>query len=89
VPDPAATKPADWDDEEDGDWEAPIVANPKCKVGSFTYVDWLILLFSFYLLSFRQPEVQSGVLYFFLLTYFSPILGAKWGTQVDWFTLLS
>lgn len=26
-----AKKPDDWDDEEDGDWEPPKVANPKCK----------------------------------------------------------
>ena len=26
-----ATKPEDWDDEEDGDWEPPQIANPKCK----------------------------------------------------------
>ena len=26
-----ATKPEDWDEEEDGDWEPPKIANPKCK----------------------------------------------------------
>lgn len=26
-----AAQPEDWDDEEDGEWEAPKVANPKCK----------------------------------------------------------
>ena len=30
----AATKPEDWDDEEDGDWEAPKIANPKVGRGS-------------------------------------------------------
>ncbi len=25
--------PEDWDEEEDGEWSAPLVANPKCKVG--------------------------------------------------------
>ena len=31
LPFPAdAKKPEDWDDEEDGDWEAPRIANPKC-----------------------------------------------------------
>ena len=30
IPDPEATKPDDWDDEEDGDWVAPTIANPKC-----------------------------------------------------------
>ena len=29
VPDPEAEKPEDWDDEEDGDWVAPTVPNPK------------------------------------------------------------
>lgn len=29
----AATKPEDWDDEEDGEWEPPSISNPKCKVG--------------------------------------------------------
>ena len=28
---PDAKKPEDWDDEEDGDWEAPSIPNPKCK----------------------------------------------------------
>ena len=26
-----AKKPEDWDDEEDGDWEAPRIINPKCE----------------------------------------------------------
>jgi hypothetical protein len=25
-----ATKPEEWDDQEDGEWIAPTVANPKC-----------------------------------------------------------
>ncbi|XP_068702303.1 calnexin-like [Montipora foliosa] len=34
VPDPNGVKPDDWDPEEDGEWEAPQIANPKCeKVG--------------------------------------------------------
>lgn len=31
VPDPDAKKPDGWDDDEDGEWEAPLVANPKCE----------------------------------------------------------
>jgi len=31
IPDPDAAKPEDWDDEEDGDWEAPIIPNPEFK----------------------------------------------------------
>jgi calnexin len=39
VPDPAATAPADWNEEEDGEWEAPMVPNPKCKAaGCGTWV---------------------------------------------------
>ena len=30
VEDPDAVKPDDWDDDEDGDWEAPVVPNPLC-----------------------------------------------------------
>ena len=30
IPDPEAEKPEDWDDEEDGDWDAPLVRNPNC-----------------------------------------------------------
>ena len=26
----AASQPDDWDEEEDGEWEAPKVPNPKC-----------------------------------------------------------
>jgi calreticulin len=31
IPDPDAKKPDDWDDEEDGEWEAPMVDNPEYK----------------------------------------------------------
>lgn len=34
IPDPNAEKPSDWDDEMDGEWEPPLISNPKCeKVG--------------------------------------------------------
>ena len=29
IPDPAAEMPSDWDAEEDGDWTAPVIANPE------------------------------------------------------------
>lgn len=28
-----AKKPEDWDEDEDGDWEPPKIANPKCEKG--------------------------------------------------------
>ena len=31
IPDPAIARPADWDDEDDGVWEAPIIANPSYR----------------------------------------------------------
>merc|ERR1719193_630023 len=31
IPDPDAKKPEDWDEEEDGEWEAPMVNNPEYK----------------------------------------------------------
>jgi len=31
IPDPDAKKPEDWDDEEDGDWEPPMINNPAYK----------------------------------------------------------
>jgi calreticulin len=31
IVDPAAKKPDDWDDELDGEWEAPKIANPDYK----------------------------------------------------------
>src|SRR3989338_4481908 len=31
IADPLAEKPDDWDDELDGEWEAPIIANPDFK----------------------------------------------------------
>eukprot|EP00931_Biecheleriopsis_adriatica_P070544 TRINITY_DN44304_c0_g1_i1.p1 TRINITY_DN44304_c0_g1~~TRINITY_DN44304_c0_g1_i1.p1 ORF type:complete len:559 (+),score=141.26 TRINITY_DN44304_c0_g1_i1:89-1678(+) len=33
IADPSAKRPEDWDDEEDGEWEAPIIANPACNIG--------------------------------------------------------
>ena len=31
IVDPDAAKPDDWDEEEDGEWEAPMVSNPEFK----------------------------------------------------------
>ena len=31
IPDPEAKKPDDWDDEDDGEWEAPMIPNPAYK----------------------------------------------------------
>lgn len=31
IPDPNAVKPDDWDNEIDGEWEAPLIANPICE----------------------------------------------------------
>jgi calreticulin len=31
IPDPDAEKPEDWDDEDDGEWEAPMIDNPEYK----------------------------------------------------------
>ncbi|XP_043917559.1 calmegin [Protopterus annectens] len=31
IPDQNAVKPGDWDEEMDGEWEAPLIANPVCK----------------------------------------------------------
>ena len=31
IPDPDATKPDDWSEEDDGEWEAPLIENPNYK----------------------------------------------------------
>ncbi|GMH70557.1 hypothetical protein TL16_g05438 [Triparma laevis f. inornata] len=31
IPDPEAKKPDDWDEEDDGEWEPPVVSNPEFK----------------------------------------------------------
>jgi len=31
IPDPSATKPDSWDTDSDGEWEAPMIANPDYK----------------------------------------------------------
>merc|ERR1712039_396346 len=31
IPDESAKKPDDWSDEDDGDWEPPMIANPNFK----------------------------------------------------------
>ena len=31
VPDATAETPSDWDEEEDGAWEAPLIKNPDCE----------------------------------------------------------
>ena len=32
IADPDATKPEDWDDDTDGEWEPPMITNPEFKV---------------------------------------------------------
>ena len=31
IPDEDAIKPDDWDEDMDGEWEAPLVPNPMCQ----------------------------------------------------------
>lgn len=33
IPDPTAEPPVDWDVEEDGEWTAAMIPNPKCETG--------------------------------------------------------
>ena len=33
IPDPHGEKPEDWDLDLDGEWEAPLIENPRCKPG--------------------------------------------------------
>ena len=35
-------KPSTWNDDEDGPWEAPLMVNPKCKVGCGKWIPPLI-----------------------------------------------
>merc|ERR1712226_874865 len=37
IPDPDAKKPEDWDDEEDGDWEPPMINNPEYAADDSLY----------------------------------------------------
>merc|ERR1711962_1212318 len=37
IPDSEASKPADWDDDMDGEWEAPMVANPEYAPNPLLY----------------------------------------------------
>lgn len=37
IPDPSAKKPVDWDEDFFGKWEAPLIDNPKCKIGCGKY----------------------------------------------------
>ena len=53
IPDPAMPRPPDWDDEDDGEWEAPVVANPAYRgltwdgrastIDEVEYVAWSLL----------------------------------------------
>jgi calnexin len=38
IPDPTSQAPEDWDTDEDGEWEAPEIDNPECKVGCGKWV---------------------------------------------------
>lgn len=37
IPDPTLTKPPEWDEEFFGKWEAPLIENPKCRLGCGYY----------------------------------------------------
>ncbi len=50
-----AKKPDDWDDEEDGEWEAPIVTNPKVR-----FLPFRLSLYPFYIFVFCQCSVGCG-----------------------------
>ena len=39
IPDPDAKKPDDWDDEIDGEWEAPQIDNPDYKVALYVVAE--------------------------------------------------
>ena len=50
VADPNAAPPDEWDEEDDGVWEPPLIANPLCKTAvgcGFTLTFHPIVLFSF------------------------------------------
>ena len=34
IPGPAAERPEDWEEEDDGEWECPLVPNPVCELAS-------------------------------------------------------
>ena len=65
IPDPDAEKPDDWDEEMDGDWEAPLIDNPECKAapgcGTWKvhrpFLRVKILLKFFYPIGTRKLEV--------------------------------
>lgn len=48
VPDPEAAVPEDWDEEEDGAWEAPMVYNPKV----YYFVEWCFVVCGWRLLGY-------------------------------------
>lgn len=40
IPDPDATKPSDWDEDMDGEWEPAMIANPEYQVHQSATVVW-------------------------------------------------
>jgi calnexin len=57
VPDPEAAKPEDWDDEEDGDWVAPTVSNPKVSRAALILAG---LVLTFFASVMRYLDVAHG-----------------------------
>lgn len=45
IADPDAKKPGDWDDEEDGEWEPPMISNPEYKVSYHSQPLTLLLIY--------------------------------------------
>merc|ERR1712185_153400 len=58
IADPKATKPDDWDDESDGEWEAPQIANP-----AYVDDDQLYSYDSFAFVGIDIWQVKSGTIF--------------------------
>jgi len=74
IPDPEAKKPEDWDDEDDGEWEAPMVDNPdysgSWKASMIPNPDYFEVDDSFHArcnpcesIGFELWQVKSGTLF--------------------------
>jgi hypothetical protein len=66
VADPEAAEPEDWDEEEDGAWEAPMVFNPKVRcvqhmgcMCAWVGLDWIAGQQDCTSVLFRLPNSQS------------------------------
>jgi len=88
VPDPSASKPADWNDEDDGDWEPTMIENPAPKMIPNPEYGGDVYAYEFEALGFDLWTVNNGTIFDNVLVcddikYAEAFAASTWGKFKD------